>query len=143
MPPRLDRAGRAMSARKLGSLKIIASDGLRGMDVDLEALVEKKAAMDSPTFERSGEPTEETLKAIAEWPAHDPAGWLDFCAAAWNATYGRSNGDGHGGLELITGGWSDNESIIGTMQKNWMLWSRCWLSSHRGGKYVFEEAARG
>jgi hypothetical protein len=38
---------------------------------------------------------------------------------------------------LITGGWSGNESIIGAMQENIMLWMMYWESSYRGGKHVF------
>lgn len=48
-------------------------------------------------------------------------------------------------LELSTGGWSDNEEWIAEAstfdvrkQSLWLWWSRCWVSTRRGGHYVFE-----
>lgn len=40
-----------------------------------------------------------------------------------------------------TGGWSGNESIIGAMQKNRMVWNFLWEQSRRGGHYVFDKRA--
>jgi hypothetical protein len=47
-------------------------------------------------------------------------------------------------LELVTGGWSENEEFIGDLrsvdnvkQSRWMFWMTCWESSHRGGLHVF------
>jgi len=39
---------------------------------------------------------------------------------------------------LSTGGWSGNEDLIGAMQENTMFWLMCWVSSKRGGHFVFE-----
>lgn len=41
-------------------------------------------------------------------------------------------------LELHTGGWSGNESIIESLQKNILFWDFCWYKSVRGGHYYFE-----
>lgn len=63
--------------------------------------------------------------------------------------YGRAtlthDADGNWRLELVTGGWSDNEEFIGNLrarpddvrQSRWMFWMVCWESSHRGGLFVF------
>lgn len=39
-------------------------------------------------------------------------------------------------LTLITGGWSDNETIINAIFDNVFLMNS-WYASYRGGKYVF------
>lgn len=41
-------------------------------------------------------------------------------------------------FRFITGGWSGNEDILDALGKNFVFWSQCWKSSHRGGKFVFE-----
>lgn len=41
-------------------------------------------------------------------------------------------------LELHTGGWSGNESIIESLQENYLFWSLCWEKSTRGGHYWFD-----
>lgn len=98
--------------------------------------------MTSPTFTRAGDPTDETLAAIEHWPGNDPRGWLQFCRDTWGVEYGRATLlDGQ--LELITGGWSANEDTVYAMQRNTMLWLLCWQLSERGGRFVFEEPARG
>lgn len=39
--------------------------------------------------------------------------------------------------EISTGGWSGNEDVIATLEGTWW-WTICWVSSRRGGHYVFE-----
>lgn len=41
-------------------------------------------------------------------------------------------------LQLHTGGWSGNESIIAALQSNMMFWWLCWRKSVVGGHYWFE-----
>ena len=57
----------------------------------------------------------------------------------WNQDYGTFNIEGKDGiitLELITGGWSENEEIIDILANKafWFLW---WQESKRGGYYKF------
>ncbi len=40
--------------------------------------------------------------------------------------------------DISTGGWSGNEEIIEAMQENFIFWSMCWVSTRRGGHYVFK-----
>lgn len=40
-------------------------------------------------------------------------------------------------LELHTGGWSGNETIIGVLELSW-FWHFWWVKSVRGGHYYFE-----
>jgi len=99
-----------------------------------------------PTFDKYGSPTEETLEAIRTWSWANPYLWLTFCRDCWDENYGKINWDFVEGsrikAEFITGGWSENETIIGAMGQNLILWGRCWMSSHRGGLYVFEEPGK-
>ena len=97
--------------------------------------------MTDPTFTRTGCPTDEALRRIEEWPAADPTGWLAFCRAAWNTEYGKVTDRVWSDVvetRFISGGWSDNEAVVEAMAHNRLLWGRCWVSSHRGGVWVFE-----
>lgn len=82
-------------------------------------------------------PTDSELKEISEWPTTDLKGWFDFIESIWwMADWGIRKTNGK--IYMSTGGWSGNESIIGAMMENFILWGRCWQSSRRGGHYVFE-----
>lgn len=41
-------------------------------------------------------------------------------------------------LQLHTGGWSGNESIIDALQRNWIFWALCFYHHRVGGHYQFE-----
>ena len=41
-------------------------------------------------------------------------------------------------LELHTGGYSDNEHLIGVLERNFLFWSMYWQKSTRGGHYYFK-----
>lgn len=110
-------------------------------------LVEQKWAEDKKTVEAllangdfiddDGYPTEDALKIIELWPFDSP-GWFDFIRDHWHfASWGWSKVGSE--YHISTGGWSGNESIIAAMQRNWILWSVCWVQSNRGGHYIFEE----
>lgn len=99
--------------------------------------------MTSPTFDNSGDPTDETLAAIENWEPDfrevaDPwERFIDFCREAWNMDYGtireEVDGDGKTLLSFVTGGWSANEAVQGAMTSNMMFHAMRWHSSHRGG----------
>lgn len=40
---------------------------------------------------------------------------------------------------VSTGGWSGNEDLLGAMEANY-LWWHTWVSSRRGGHFMFEAA---
>lgn len=57
----------------------------------------------------------------------------------WNDDYGTMNIDRKDGkitLELTTGGWSDNETLLNEIA-NTMFWFLWWQESKRGGYYKF------
>lgn len=108
--------------------------------------------MATPTFDRDGDPTDETLSAITKWQPDfeakggDPwAEFIEFCREAWNMDYGtiREESGERGELLVcfVTGGWSANESVQGVMKSNFMFHLMRWHSSFRGGltKYIIKE----
>lgn len=93
--------------------------------------------MKEPTFDKDGYPTEETLIEIRDWPHKDKHGWFEYAAKAWYwPDMFKRDGDLY---KVSTGGWSGNESVINAMQDNKLLWILTWVSSERGGHYVFED----
>jgi hypothetical protein len=104
---------------------------------------DKISRMDSPTFDRNGDPTDATLAAIASWePDYDVHGnpwkmYIQFCREAWNMEMGaireELDEDGKTLLCFVSGGWSANEAVLNAMQRNLMFNAMCWHSSYRGG----------
>ena len=93
--------------------------------------------MNHPTMNADGYPTEETLQAIREWPAKEMPALFAFIREAWTyPDYWRTEGTTH---TVATGGWSGNEDLIDALGDNSIAWLLCWVSSARGGKFVFEE----
>lgn len=105
--------------------------------------------MTQPTFDADGYPTEETLDALRDWPTADPVGALDFLKAAWVTAYGSVAHDisAHEAavllagredrfLRLATGGWSGNESLLGTFRESFIGYLT-WRLSAAGGLHIF------
>lgn len=83
-------------------------------------------------------PEEHELRNIKRWDYKDFYGLMEYVEELWKyADVGYWNRD-CGSYRISTGGWSGNESIIGALQENRMFWGMCWISSKRGGHYVFE-----
>jgi hypothetical protein len=55
----------------------------------------------------------------------------------WDHCVEYAEADGKWTLELHTGGWSGNESIINIVQASF-FWFMFWQKSERGGHYYFE-----
>jgi len=84
-------------------------------------------------------PSEEELQAIKEWdilaqPVSELVAFLE--SLWWMADWGCVL-DGNK-LELHTGGWSGNESIMDALRNHWMFWNICWVKHIRGGHFYFE-----
>lgn len=95
-----------------------------------------------------GYPTDDALQIIRIWHWSDPKGWFSFIKSIWymysrgwhegEAEHEYKKDDKVWRLSISTGGWSGNESIIQAMRDNIMMWHLNWVSSRRGGHYVFE-----
>ena len=86
-------------------------------------------------------PSESQLKRISDWdilekPVRE---LLDYIESIWwTPDWGFClKGKRVLRLELHTGGWSGNESIIDALQKNWEFWMMYWMKTYRGGHYYF------
>jgi len=80
----------------------------------------------------------EMLDIIKRMDALKPWAIVDLIYEDW-MYYGTIWQDREKGiLELATGGWSGNESIIAALQENLMFWGMYWMESKRGGYYRFE-----
>lgn len=92
--------------------------------------------MTEELLDDDGYPTDEALKRVAEWPWRDVAGMLEFVRGLWQwPNFWTQEGDS---LQISTGGWSGNESLIAAMQRNIGFWKTCWYRSTRGGHYEFD-----
>lgn len=88
-----------------------------------------------------GYPTDDALDVIEHWPYR--SGWVPLMAAIrriWRIGNWAEVDvvDPRRQFTLTTGGWSGAENIIRALERNVLFWSCCWVSSHRGGKHVFE-----
>lgn len=85
-----------------------------------------------------GYPTEPTLQQIREWrpDGSDYAPLFEHVRQLWYPPdYCRVVGRTY---EISTGGGSGNEDLISALQDNRLCWTMTWVSSRRGGHYVFE-----
>jgi hypothetical protein len=89
-------------------------------------------------MDENGYPTDEELEAIEQYDICKDGvnGLLDMLEATWYYGHPYFVREGEK-LELHTGGWSGNESIIEVLQKNY-FWFFYWTKSERGGHYYFE-----
>jgi len=89
-------------------------------------------------------PSEAVLREIETWDCFDLVKLVSFLGNIWHfGDWGfKVTGKKVLRLQLHTGGWSGNESIIGALQNNFMFWSLCWLRSERGGHYYFKIQTR-
>jgi len=93
-------------------------------------------------MDANGYPEEHELKKISGWPHTDFPGLIEHIRARWlyaDCGYFAFNGSV---LEMSTGGWSGNESIIYALKENHIFWWHC-LSWRRGGHYVFDGFKKG
>ena len=90
-----------------------------------------------------GYPTDAALDVIRLWHWNDIKGWFKFIESIWSKQYGRWSEYGWSGsefetaIDVATGGWSGNESIICAMKNNSLMWTLNWYQSTRGGHYIF------
>ena len=88
--------------------------------------------------DEDGYPTEEALERIRKWPDTDLPGLLDYCRSLWYyPDYWGPRKDAPDLLDISTGGWSGNESVIEAMMDHW-IWFVAWESSRRGGHYTLD-----
>ena len=99
----------------------------------------------------------DALKRLEEWPvwtssdvAQNVNAGLDYARSLWHDGYGSVREDlpdcecalvyalvGERFLRFATGGWSDNESVIGALDRNVALSSLTWRLSARGGLHIY------
>lgn len=102
--------------------------------------------MIAPTFDKDGDPTEETLQAIGDWDYEGEAHrlLLAFVRDAWNQECGKvevfdpaPTEDDNERWVFVTGGWHANELLADALMGNVMFRASRWYQSTAGGKYEF------
>lgn len=84
-------------------------------------------------------PSDRELKALSKMDALKPEACVREIMRLWNHYYGRAVWRG-GYLRLVTGGWSDNEAIIGHLPRLFDLFYKDhW---RRGGLHVYKVPRR-
>ena len=82
-----------------------------------------------------GYPTENTLKQIEKYRGN-PDLLMQEIKFLFEP-YGSCQKEGNV-WQVSTGGWSGCESIIATLEMNFIFWWQCWKLTMRGGYYEFE-----
>lgn len=84
-------------------------------------------------------PREAEIEAIAAWDTttvqQDKKLWAYIKVLWWMPGWGWR--ETRRRIRLSTGGWSGNEDLIEAMKRNWTFWPAHWVSTRRGGHYVF------
>ena len=88
---------------------------------------------------KDGYPEKHELDKIKNWDIiKDCKGLLDYIEDLWQWADIKYFDYEYPKLELHTGGWSGNESIIGALKENTLFWMCYWDMSRRGGHYYFD-----
>lgn len=90
-----------------------------------------------------GYPTDDSLESIVNYDVFEygVAKLFDGVLEIWSYPHSYKNvysENGYRVVELSTGGWSGNESVINALKENHMAWLLSWYSSRRGGHHVFK-----
>ena len=108
----------------------------------VQSLLEKGDFLDD-----DGYPTDHACEIIAKWDTSDSKGWFEFIHTLWHLkSWGWNEGEAIDEITnkkawcyyISTAGWSGNETLIHSMQKNFDLWGLNWVQSRRGGHYIFQ-----
>ena len=108
----------------------------------VQSLLEKGDFLDD-----DGYPTEDACEIIENWDFNDSKGWFEFIHSLWHLrSWGWNEGEAIDEITnkkvwcyyVSTAGWSGNETLIHSMQKNFDLWGLNWMQSRRGGHYIFQ-----
>ena len=87
-------------------------------------------------------PTKSEIETIIHWDILNlgVSDLIELIEDVWSKDYGRFIRRGRRvlQLELHTGGWSDNESIIEALKNNTLFWCSFWRKSVVGGHYYFK-----
>lgn len=96
----------------------------------------------------AGYPTPDALRLIENWHHEYAVTWFEFIHSMWYAAdwgwksevvpHRFREGRNVMKFDVSTAGWSGNESIVKSMQKNEMLWWKTHYQTRRGGHYIFE-----
>ena len=137
-----------MSTHIKGDWEVQAKKDIAASKAAIFDLIEHNDMLDE-----DGYPTEAALDVIRLWHWNDAKGWFKFIEGLWYMKdWGWKEIDephewqDHNQYKdkivrryyISTAGWSGNESIIGAMQNNGMMWHLNWVQSRRGGHYIFE-----
>lgn len=109
---------------------------------------EELKSLDIEVLDEDGYPTDHACLLVEKWYWDDPIGWFKFIESIWHLRdWGwheedvpheyRKDEIVHQ-YQISTAGWSGNEDLIRSMEKNNMLWYTTWVQSRRGGHYIFE-----
>lgn len=99
--------------------------------------------LDRQMLDEDGYPVDEALERIENWDYNDPNNLMAFVQSLWNFQKFETEmvvddfDREHVQYTLHTCGWSGNEAIIRSLQKNEMFWFMNWYSSRRGGHHKF------
>lgn len=102
---------------------------------------------DSVWVDDDGYPTEDALDLIEKWHWIDGKGWFKFIEEIWYfKSWGWKECEAIDEITnkktwcyyISTAGWSGNESLTRSMERNSMMWYLTWVQSRRGGHYIFE-----